>query len=72
MLMDMPRTNNGYEGFHNAIKSSITNVHPNLWTLIGALKKEEVEDRIKNVFESVDNNKKVELLQSLALNMKYI
>jgi hypothetical protein len=47
MLMDMPRTNNGCEGFHNAIKSSITNVHPNLWTLIGALKKEECLSQTK-------------------------
>ena len=38
----MPHTNNYIEGFHNALKTSVTNVHPNIWTLITALKKEEV------------------------------
>ena len=37
----LPRTNNPIEGFHNAIHSSVTSTHPNIWTLIDALKKEE-------------------------------
>ena len=37
----LPPTNNPIEGFHNAIHSSVTSTHPNIWTLIDALKKEE-------------------------------
>ncbi|QQP42000.1 Putative LOC100898192, partial [Caligus rogercresseyi] len=37
----MARTNNSVEGFHNAIQSSITCAHPNLWKVIEFLKKEE-------------------------------
>ena len=37
----MPRTNNHIEGFHNVLKASVTNVHPNIWSLITALKNEE-------------------------------
>ncbi|XP_076064968.1 uncharacterized protein LOC143039010 [Oratosquilla oratoria] len=37
----MPRTNY-VEGFHNALRTSVTNVHPNIWSLISALKHEEV------------------------------
>ena len=38
---DLPRTNNALEGFHSALRSSITCKHPNIWKLIAALKKEE-------------------------------
>ncbi|XP_076069967.1 uncharacterized protein LOC143041794 [Oratosquilla oratoria] len=37
----MPRTNNYVEGFHNALRTSVTNVHPNIWSLIVALKHKE-------------------------------
>ena len=37
----MPRTNNYIEGFHNALRPSVTNVRPNIWSLITALKHEE-------------------------------
>jgi hypothetical protein len=36
-----PRTNNNLEGFHNALNSSITQTHPNIWTLIKGLMSEE-------------------------------
>ena len=37
-----PRTNNYHiEGFHNALRISVTNVHSNIWSLITAVKKEE-------------------------------
>ena len=41
-LQDKPRTNNNLEGFHNALQSSVTQTHPNIWCLIKGLKKEEV------------------------------
>ena len=37
----MPRTNNHVEGFHNALRKSITQTHPTIWKLIVGLKKEE-------------------------------
>lgn len=37
----MARTNNSVEGFHNALQSSVTNMHPNIWKLIALLKKED-------------------------------
>ena len=36
-----PRTNNPVEGFHSALRASITNAHPNLWVLCTALQAEE-------------------------------
>lgn len=33
LLNDLPRSNNSVEGFHNALRSSITSTHPNLWKL---------------------------------------
>ena len=31
---NLPNTNNSVEGFHNALQSSVTNTHPNIWKLI--------------------------------------
>ena len=39
----LPRTNNAVEGFHSALRSSITCKHPNFWKWIAALKKEELQ-----------------------------
>ena len=36
-------TNNAVEGFHSALRSSIICKHPNIWKLIAALKKEELQ-----------------------------
>ena len=43
------RTNNSIESYHNALQSSMTNIHPNLWKLISYLKKEEILAKKKNV-----------------------
>ncbi len=40
-LNGLPRTNNGAEAYHNALRSSITSVHPNFWNLCKSLAKEE-------------------------------
>ena len=40
-LNQLPNTNNGVEGFHNALQASVTNTHPNFWKLINILKTEE-------------------------------
>ena len=40
-LDQLANTNNGVEGFHNALQASVTNTHPNLWKLINVLKNEE-------------------------------
>ena len=40
---DLPRTKNAVEGFHSALRSSITCKHPNIRKLIAALKKEELQ-----------------------------
>ena len=47
VLNDLPRANNSVEGFHNALRSSITSTHPNLWKLCKALKAEEVLSQTK-------------------------
>ncbi len=38
---DQPRTNNAVEGFHSALRVSITSIQPNLWKLCAALQKQE-------------------------------
>ena len=46
-LSDMPRTNNNLEGFHNGLQKSVAQTHPNLWTLVSGLMKEESLARAK-------------------------
>ena len=46
---DMPRTNNHLEGYHNALQSSLSCTHPNLWKLIAALKREEQLAQLKKM-----------------------
>ena len=41
------RTNNSIEGYHNALQSLMTNMHPILWQLISYLKKEKILARKK-------------------------
>lgn len=41
VLQNIPRSNNGAEGFHSALRSSLPTIHPNLWKLCAALQKEE-------------------------------
>ena len=36
----LPKSNNSVEGFHNALRYSITSTHPNLWKLLLDLKTE--------------------------------
>jgi len=43
----LPRTNNAVEGFHSALRSSVTCKHPNIWKFITALKKEEALQETK-------------------------
>lgn len=46
--LDQPaNTNNGVEGFHNALPASVTNTHPNLWKLVNVLKNEEYLSKTK-------------------------
>ena len=40
ILSELPITNNCVEGVHNALQSSFTNKHPNLWKLVEGLKRE--------------------------------
>ena len=40
VLQGLPKANNGCEGFHNALRSSITASHPNIWKLLKDLKAE--------------------------------
>ena len=40
LIRDLPRLNNSCEGFHWALKSSITYTHPNIWKLSNGLQKE--------------------------------
>jgi len=46
-LNDQPRTNNAVEGFHSALRASITSMHPNLWKLCVALQKKEALTQTK-------------------------
>ena len=41
---DLPSTNNVVEGFHSEVCSSITCKHPNVWKLIAAIKKAELQN----------------------------
>ena len=40
LFNDLPKSNNSVEGFHQALKSSITSTHPNIWKLCNDLKYE--------------------------------
>ena len=66
VLADLPRSNNSCEGFHNALRSSITASHPNIWKLLLALKKEISLSELKLVQkergERSDKRKKYALL----------
>ena len=41
VLNNLPKSNNSVERFHNALRSSVTSMHPHIWKLCAALKKEE-------------------------------
>ena len=45
--MDLPRTNNSVEGWHNAFQGSLSCCHPTVWLLIDALRREESLQRTK-------------------------
>ena len=66
ILANIPRSNNAVEGYHNAIRSSVTSVHPNLWKLCGALAKEEAMAQAKIAHfrrgDSVKRKKKYEVI----------
>ena len=40
VLQDLPKANNGCEGFHSALASSITTTHPNVWKLLQSMRTE--------------------------------
>ena len=46
-LQDQPRTTNNLEGYHYALQSVVSGVHPNIWKLISTLKKEESLAQLK-------------------------
>ena len=46
---EMPRTNNHLEGYHNALQSSLSCIHPNIWKFINGLKKEEHLAQLKKI-----------------------
>lgn len=46
---DLPRSNNSIEGFHSALKSSITSTHPNIWKLCTSMKGECSRSETKNL-----------------------
>ena len=41
VVQDVPRTNNAAEGFHRHMQASIQAFHPNIWTFLRLLKKEQ-------------------------------
>ena len=43
--MDLPRTNNNVEGWHNRFSSIINGAHPTLWKFLENLKAEEILSR---------------------------
>lgn len=38
---DLPRTNNSLEGWHNSLQANVTACHPNIWTFIDVLRKQQ-------------------------------
>ena len=66
ILANIPRSNNAVEGYHNAVQSSVSSVHPNLWKLCGALAKEEAMAQAKIAHfrrgDSVKRKKKYEVI----------
>ena len=46
---NLPKSNNSVEGFHNALRSSITSTHPNIWKLMFALKQELELSEMKTI-----------------------
>ena len=69
---DLPRTiNNAVEGFHTALRSSITCKHPNIWKLIAALKKEEELHQTKIIHVSRgDAPARKKIYKSIARQLK--
>ena len=67
---DLPRTNNGVEGFHSTVLLSKPCKHHNIWKFIAALKKEELQqtkiihvNRVdaparKKIYKSIDRQLK--------------
>lgn len=51
----MPRTNCIVEGFHNAIQSLVTNMHPSIWKLTRFLTKKEILEN-KGAMQNEDIN----------------
>ncbi len=56
-LNDQPRTKNTVEGFHSALRVSITNMHPNLWKFCAALQKEEALTQTKQLKRKIQDYK---------------
>jgi hypothetical protein len=40
-LQELPRTNNNIEGWHRGFQSLIGSCHPNIWTFLGKLKRQQ-------------------------------
>ena len=71
ILNGLPRTNNSCEGCNNSFKNNLTQTHPNIWSLIDALKNEESLSRNKMAHwrkgELPKKRKNINMLRSLYL-----
>ena len=68
---DLPRTNNAVEGFHSALRSSITCKHPNIQKLIAALKNEEELQQTKIIkVNRADASARKKIYKSIYLQLK--
>nr|XP_040571875.1 uncharacterized protein LOC121121074 [Lepeophtheirus salmonis]XP_040571876.1 uncharacterized protein LOC121121074 [Lepeophtheirus salmonis] len=72
-ISDVIKTKNSVEEFHNALQSSITNMHPNLWKLIDYLKKEEESVMEKRrELESIDVKQIKEVHENLIIRLEQV
>ena len=69
----MPRTNNALEGFHSALRASVTSKHPNIWKLIDALRKEEFLTQTKIIQaqrgDSLQKKRKYQIIDTRIKNL---
>ena len=47
IILDLPRTNNSLEGWHNHIQANVAAHHPNIWKFLSVLKNEEASNRVR-------------------------
>ena len=70
VLNDLPKANNACEGFNNALRSSITATHPNIWKFLRSMKEEVCLSETKLLQISLGHQINKKKYQMLAKRVK--